>query len=265
MNTQRPPCPEHGLASGPDGRCTLCKRSKPPLAFDSALQPEQPFAARIMTLLLGACAVLSIGIALCVAFGLIELDGLRMTATEPTATAPIESDRATSRGYGSPQRGLGPTQHAQQAQRPVSAADPSVAAPMPRPVSEPLDSNAAIFAEQQRRRADEEAAQDKKRHAAITAEMDARALKQARERVSIVMYSTTWCPTCVSARKYMTEQAIPFTDFDVEASPSASAIHHRLNPKGSIPTIDVDGDVLVGFSGAHLEDMIDAAAKKRLR
>jgi hypothetical protein len=53
--------------------------------------------------------------------------------------------------------------------------------------------------------------------------------------------------------------------FQEEQSPSARAIRDRLNPKGSIPTIDVEGEVMVGFSGGHLEEMIDDAARKHLR
>jgi glutaredoxin len=106
---------------------------------------------------------------------------------------------------------------------------------------------------------------DRARREEIASDMEARALKRAREQVRVVMYSTTWCPSCVSARKYMTEKSIPFTDHDIEESPSAREIQRRLNPKGSIPTIDVEGAVLVGFSGESLERMIDAAAKQRVR
>jgi glutaredoxin len=106
---------------------------------------------------------------------------------------------------------------------------------------------------------------DRERHEMIEADIAERALKRAREKVSITMYSTTWCPSCVSARKYMTENSIAFTEHDIEKSPSAREIQKRLNPKGSIPTIDVEGAVLVGFSSKSLEHMIDAAAKKRVR
>jgi glutaredoxin len=87
--------------------------------------------------------------------------------------------------------------------------------------------------------------------------------KAARRQVSIVMYSTSWCPSCTKAREYMNAQGIAFTEHDVDKSESAKLIMHRLNPKHSIPTIDIDGAVLVGFSDKAIEDAIDDAAEKR--
>lgn len=258
--SQRPPCAEHGLATGPDGRCTLCKRSVAPTARSIATEPGPSVGSRVATALLGIAALASVGVTVLVVFHVIDLGGASPRDKARVAAAPLASDRSAPRAFEPGARGLPPVQ----APAP-QIHDPAPVAQQPRPESEPLDAVTARFAEQQRRRAEEEAARDRERHESIATSMEARALEQARARVSVTMYSTSWCPSCIAARKYMREQAISFTDFDVEASPSAAAIHRRINPKGSIPTIDVEGEVLVGFSGAHLEHLIDRAAQKHVR
>jgi glutaredoxin len=109
----------------------------------------------------------------------------------------------------------------------------------------------------------ETAERDRRRSEQIKADFEERARKRARANVSITMYSTNWCPSCTAAREYMTREGILFTEHDIEQSDSARTIMHRLNPRKSIPTIDIEGTILVGFSSVKIEDAIEAAVKKR--
>lgn len=86
----------------------------------------------------------------------------------------------------------------------------------------------------------------------------------ARRNVSIVMYSTSWCGACVQARQYMREQTLSFTDHDVEQDADARARAHVLNPRRSVPVLDVEGNVTVGFSAPAFEASLDRAARKRV-
>lgn len=52
---------------------------------------------------------------------------------------------------------------------------------------------------------------------------------------------------------------------DVDASASGKAELKRINPRGSIPTFVVDGQMKVGFSPGSLRGMIQAAAERRTR
>ena len=67
---------------------------------------------------------------------------------------------------------------------------------------------------------------------------------------------------CKSARAYLDARGIHYTELDVELSPSARTLRDRLNPKRTVPTIDVEGQVLIGFSSERLDKMIDNAARK---
>jgi glutaredoxin-like YruB-family protein len=78
---------------------------------------------------------------------------------------------------------------------------------------------------------------------------------------SIVMYSTAWCGVCKRARKYMQEQGIPFTEYDVDNNVQAHNEYLLLNPRRSVPTLKIGNEVVVGFSPAALEGAILAAAR----
>jgi glutaredoxin len=87
--------------------------------------------------------------------------------------------------------------------------------------------------------------------------------RPAERGVVVVMYSTSWCPSCVAARRYMDQKGIAYVEHDIDESPPARAAMQRLNPRGSVPTIDVDGEVLVGFGPQHLEYALEKAARRR--
>jgi glutaredoxin len=244
--------------------CALCKRSSRPAPPKG--ETVSPLA-RFVTSVLGVLALAAVGVALSGALGLVELD---LLVPEWLRSGPIVQTEIKQPAVRSAPRPLqdlvqkSPTQLAaeqlaqQIAQQQQQLAE-AAAASSPEELERKLQ---AVVTPQQ---ASEQDRRDRERHEKIEADIAERALKRAREKVSITMYSTTWCPSCVAARKYMTEKSIAFTEHDIEQSPSARDIQKRLNPKGSIPTIDVEGAVLVGFSSESLEHMIDAAARKRAR
>ncbi len=104
---------------------------------------------------------------------------------------------------------------------------------------------------------------DQQRRQQIQQDLEQTALTAARRNVRITMYSTTWCPSCTKARAYMEAQAIPFTEHDVDRDSSARTRQKQLNPKGSVPTISIDDELLIGFGPEALEYRIAKAARKR--
>ena len=89
-------------------------------------------------------------------------------------------------------------------------------------------------------------------------------LRAALRRVEVKLYTTSWCPHCVRARRWLEHNSIAFTEYDVEKNPSAKREHRKLAPQGGVPTLDVDGDVMTGFSEQRAAHMIAAATQKRL-
>lgn len=86
----------------------------------------------------------------------------------------------------------------------------------------------------------------------------------ALQQVSIEMYATSWCPVCQKARAWLTANQIPFTEYDVDHDDAAKRRQLLLNPKGSVPTIDVDGQVMIGFGERGMGDMIQRAVDRRV-
>jgi glutaredoxin len=127
---------------------------------------------------------------------------------------------------------------------------------------------AAAQAEEQRKssqaaRDQEERERDQARHEAVTRDLDKAAFNKLRGNVQITMYSTEWCGVCTRARKYMQDKHIPFKDFDIEQDEQARSRAHALNPRGGVPTISIDKELLIGFSPESLEHHIAVAAKAR--
>lgn len=104
---------------------------------------------------------------------------------------------------------------------------------------------------------------DVERKAMIEKDWEDRARRRARGGVSITMYSTKWCGVCTRARAYMDEAHIAYVERDVEADAAAAARARALNRRGSVPTFDIDGTAMIGFSPAGLERAIERAAAAR--
>lgn len=68
---------------------------------------------------------------------------------------------------------------------------------------------------------------------------------------NVVMYSTSWCGYCKKARKFMREQKISFSEYDIEKSASAKRRYDRLGGSG-VPLIVVGNQKMSGFSANKL-------------
>jgi len=80
--------------------------------------------------------------------------------------------------------------------------------------------------------------------------------------VSVVIYTTGWCSVCKRAKAWMSDQGIPYEERDVERSASYASAMRAINPRGSVPTFDVDGEVMVGFSEQSLAATMKRAARR---
>lgn len=252
-------CARHDLAPGPDGRCVLCRREQ----AGSAAIEIAPEPARFPGWLLGVGAAMLLA-AGGVAYGLRP----RAPARQPVAAVAPPAQPAAKLPKPEPQQ---PEPQLPAAEQPPEPTAEEQLAEVERARAEREHEIAEAQRAEVRKRMEEaeakrklaEEASDKKRHALVTRELANAALASARRSVSITMYSTSWCSACKQARAYMQEQAIEFTDLDVEHDAAARARARALNPRGSVPTISIDGDVMIGFSARSLESRIDSAARRR--
>ena len=258
-------CAAHNLAADAEGKCVVCRRALQPIAAEPAPPLGPPFESRLLTWVVAVLGSASLGAA--IALRMVDaqdaaaararasvtarasmqaaIDRTRPPAAAAVATAKPDTAREPERGA----KGLAPEPKLPAATRPPPAPPPS----------------APTLGDQlKRERAEREAAEDAQRHAQVESELNQRALAAARRNVAVEMFSTSWCGVCTSARRYMEAQHISFVDHDIDQDPTARSRAQLLNPRLSVPILDVGGFVMIGFSERTLEDNLDRAAHKRV-
>lgn len=87
-------------------------------------------------------------------------------------------------------------------------------------------------------------------------------LADASQRVAIEMYTASWCSSCAQAKTWLRQQGIAYQEVDIDAREGARSQLRMLNPRGSIPTFDIEGEVLVGFRPERIASLITTAAER---
>jgi glutaredoxin len=90
-------------------------------------------------------------------------------------------------------------------------------------------------------------------------------LATASQSISIEMYSAVWCQACQAAHRWMDQEGIAYHEIDVDRRSGAMSQLSVLNPRRTLPTFDIEGEVLVGFNQVALTSAIDGAARRHPR
>ncbi len=88
-------------------------------------------------------------------------------------------------------------------------------------------------------------------------------IAEAERSVQIDLYGEGWCPSCRKARAWLDANAIPYTYRDTSDAVNKHTMR-ALNPNSTIPTIDIEGEVLVGFDPQRMRASIRRAAEVRI-
>ena len=78
----------------------------------------------------------------------------------------------------------------------------------------------------------------------------------------IRMLSSETCPYCVAARRWMTQQGVPFSECLIERDAQCLAAYQALGAVGT-PTLVVRGQRVVGFDRARLIELLSGAPPSR--
>lgn len=72
---------------------------------------------------------------------------------------------------------------------------------------------------------------------------------------NVTIYTSKTWPHCVTAKQYLSEKGIEYTEKNVQTDPSA---RKELMQKGimAVPVIVVDGEDIVGFNKARLDELL---------
>ena len=87
--------------------------------------------------------------------------------------------------------------------------------------------------------------------------------KQDAQASKVLLFSTSWCPSCKTARKYFQSRGIPFVELDVERDPKALAQYQAIQRaqglrEGVVPVIVINGRAVQGFAQGRIEALLAA-------
>jgi len=74
--------------------------------------------------------------------------------------------------------------------------------------------------------------------------------------MDIKIYSTPTCPYCKLAKQYFSSKGLSYEDFDVSADKKAMEEMVKLSGQMGVPTIVINGQIIVGFEKNRIEEII---------
>jgi glutaredoxin len=81
--------------------------------------------------------------------------------------------------------------------------------------------------------------------------------KEARVQLNtpVIIYTTTWCPYCRSAKDFFAENSIPYTEHNIEESTEARHKYEKLGG-GAVPLIVIGERKYNGFYPGRLRKVL---------
>jgi glutaredoxin len=99
-----------------------------------------------------------------------------------------------------------------------------------------------------------------KRTARVSVPARAGATASARgNKVEVIIYSADWCGACRMAKQYMDSKGIAYDERNVDEQRWAEEMREKAGP-GGIPVIEIDGQIMRGFSAQRLDQMLADAS-----
>ena len=73
----------------------------------------------------------------------------------------------------------------------------------------------------------------------------------------IKIYSTSWCPECVQVKKNVDFKGIDYTEINVADRQEDREEVLKVSGQRTVPVIDIDGKIIVGFNRALIDEAIN--------
>jgi glutaredoxin 3 len=74
----------------------------------------------------------------------------------------------------------------------------------------------------------------------------------------IKIYSTSWCPSCIKAKKFFNMKGWDYTEINVADAKEEREEVFKVSGQRTVPVIDVNGEIIVGFD----QKAVEAAVRK---
>jgi glutaredoxin 3 len=73
------------------------------------------------------------------------------------------------------------------------------------------------------------------------------------------VYSTPTCPWCRKTKQFLDANGVVYQDFDVANDRAARDEMVNMSSQTAVPTIIIDGDIIVGFDEPALKEKLGIA------
>jgi len=74
---------------------------------------------------------------------------------------------------------------------------------------------------------------------------------------TVTVYSTPTCPYCVRLKQFLKEKNVLFKDVDVSADTVKAQEMITRSGQMGVPVLDIDGEIIVGFDKARIEEKLE--------
>ena len=83
--------------------------------------------------------------------------------------------------------------------------------------------------------------------------------------MNVKIYTTPTCGYCHQAKRFFSDRGVKFNEYDVSRDQAAANEMIKLSGQMGVPVIVVDGEVVVGFNRARLEQLLaDGRGEQRV-
>ncbi|MCK9603063.1 MAG: glutaredoxin family protein [Candidatus Omnitrophica bacterium] len=72
----------------------------------------------------------------------------------------------------------------------------------------------------------------------------------------VLVYSTPTCPYCIRAKQFLSENNIPFENFDVGANQQKAEEMVQKSGQMGVPVLDIDGQIIIGFDKEKIKQAL---------
>ncbi len=72
----------------------------------------------------------------------------------------------------------------------------------------------------------------------------------------VVLYATSWCGYCAKARKLLSDNNIPYIEYDIEKSDEGRRQYESLKGNG-VPVLQINGKVIYGYNPSKIMKLVN--------
>jgi glutaredoxin-like YruB-family protein len=74
--------------------------------------------------------------------------------------------------------------------------------------------------------------------------------------MEIKVYSTSTCPACEAAKEYLKYKGVTYEEYNVETDETKAMEMINMTGQTGVPVLDINGNILVGFSKQRIDSLI---------